>query len=116
MPASGQGRAGTEPHSAEFRASGRRLSACELPHLIQHAGQALPGACLRRQAEVSGALGLVERLLSSQESGAVMMTELLQFTPQPLSFGLSVAFVLGSMSLGAIASWRAASAFLRRDV
>ena len=62
------------------------------------------------------ALGLVERLLSSQESGAVMMTELLQFTPQPLSWGLSVAFELGSMSLGAIASWRAASAFLRRDV
>lgn len=62
------------------------------------------------------ALGLVERLLSSQESGTLMMTELLQFTPQPLSWELSVAFVLGSMSLGAIASWRAANAFLRRDV
>lgn len=62
------------------------------------------------------ALWLVERLFSSQESGAEMMSQLLQFTPQPLSWGLSASFILGSMLLGATASWRAASAFLSRDL
>jgi cell division transport system permease protein len=62
------------------------------------------------------ALWLVERLFSSQESGTEMMSQLLQFTPQPLSWGLSVSFVCGSMILGATASWRAANSFLSRDI
>ena len=59
------------------------------------------------------ALWLVESLLSQQAQNTALMSELLQFSPQPLSWGLSFSFVMGSAALGAIASWRAATAFLR---
>lgn len=59
------------------------------------------------------ALWLVDHALGSHEAGALMMSELLQFTPRPLSFSISLIFVLGSTSLGALASWRAASLFLK---
>lgn len=59
------------------------------------------------------ALWLVESLLSQQAQNTALMSELLQFSPQPLSWGLSFSFVVGSATLGAIASWRAATDFLR---
>jgi cell division transport system permease protein len=58
------------------------------------------------------ALWIVESILSSQKVGAEMMSELLLFSPEPLSFGLSLIFVGISTSLGAIASWRSATYFL----
>lgn len=59
------------------------------------------------------ALWLVEELLSSQSQSAEMMGELLQFTPLSLSWELRLLFILGSVCLGIIASWRAASSFLK---
>lgn len=58
------------------------------------------------------ALWIVESILNSQKVGADMMSELLLFSPEPLSFGLSLIFVGISTSLGVIASWRSATYFL----
>ena len=59
------------------------------------------------------ALWIVQSSLISDSSGNEMMSELLQFSPQPLSWEISTLFIMGSMALGSLASWRAAITFLR---
>ena len=61
------------------------------------------------------ALWIVESILDSQKVGADMVSELLLFTPQPLSLALSILFVLISTLLGIIASWRSAVYFLKNQ-
>lgn len=61
------------------------------------------------------ALWIVESILNSQQVGADMVSELLLFTPQPLSLLLSVTFVMVSTALGVIASWRSAVYFLKNQ-
>lgn len=59
------------------------------------------------------ALWIVESILAQQRLGAEMVTELLMFSPQPLSTTLSLGFILCSTLLGVFSSWRAATLFLR---
>ena len=58
------------------------------------------------------ALWIVESILDSQKVGAEMVSELLLFEPEPLSFLLSLSFIILSTVLGMIASWRSAVYFL----
>ena len=58
------------------------------------------------------ALWIVENILDSQKVGAEMVSELLLFSPEPLSFTLSFSFILLSTALGVMASWRSAIYFL----
>lgn len=75
------------------------------PLLIEGALQAMLGSL--------SALWIVESVLSNQRVGSEMISDLLLFTPSPLSLRLSVTFILFSTLLGTIASWRAASLFLK---
>ena len=59
------------------------------------------------------ALWIVEGILANQQLGAEMVSELLMYSPQPLSVGLSSTFIMGSTLLGAASSWRSATLFLR---
>ncbi len=58
------------------------------------------------------ALWIVENILDSQKVGAEMLSELLLFSPEPLSLTLSLSFIALSTSLGVVASWRSAVYFL----
>ena len=77
------------------------------PLVIEGALQAALGSGL--------ALWIVESILSSQEVGTEMIADLLLFSPEPLSFHLSLAFILISVFLGILASWRSAVLFMRNE-